>query len=160
MLTPWQNKLLNTFALKTYYESGSESFKWEVEAYEKLSNSPHITKYYGNFKHNKINYVIMEFADKGSLEVYFKNTAPPSKPEDIMAFWRSLFDITKALNLVHTHETREGGHIVNEVGFVVTYLHYFAPLLTITVGITISSQRTSSSLVTEGQVLVTNPNSS
>lgn len=160
ILTPWQNKLLNTFALKTYYESGSKSCKWEVEAYEKLNITPYITKYYGSFEHNEKKYVIMEFADKGSLDVYFRNTAPPSKPEDIMAFWKSLFDIAKALQHVHTHEIREGGHIVKEFGFVVTSLHYFVPPLTITGGITISSQRTFSFLEAEGQVLVTNPISS
>jgi len=118
ILTPWQNKSLDTFALKTYYESGSESSKWEVEAYQKLSNCLQITEYYGNFTHNGTKYVLLEFADKGTLEEYFKDTPPPSTPEDINAFWRSLFDITKALYRVHSHNIQVGGHSEKEVGLV------------------------------------------
>jgi serine/threonine protein kinase len=119
MLTPWQDKSSNTFALKTYYGSGSESYKWEVEAYQKLSTCPQITQYYCNFTHNDKKYLLLEFADKGSLEKYFTDTAPPSQPDDIITFWRRLFDITKALYHVHSHNVLVGRHSEKEVGFVV-----------------------------------------
>ena len=45
--------------------------------------------------------MLLEYADKGNLEEYFQRTQPPSTGEDIVKFWRSLFNVLKALSRIH-----------------------------------------------------------
>ena len=60
-----------------------------------------IIGYHGCFIHNGTYNVILEFADKGTLEEYFAREAPPTSGEDIIAFWRGIFGIIGALDSIH-----------------------------------------------------------
>ena len=60
-----------------------------------------IIGYHGCFIHNGTYNVILEFADKGTLEEYFAREAPPTSGEDIIAFWRGIFGIIGALVSIH-----------------------------------------------------------
>jgi serine/threonine protein kinase len=54
--------------------------------------------------------IILEFADQGTLEEYFHKTGPPARGEDIMDFWKGMFETIKALQCIH----QAGGKGPNE----------------------------------------------
>lgn len=62
--------------------------------------------FYGGFRHGDRYNIILEFADKGTLEDYFKKITPPTTGEEIITFWEHLFNLIEALLFVH------GGEIV------------------------------------------------
>lgn len=45
--------------------------------------------------------IILEYADKGTLEQYFQTVEPPDSGEDILKFWESMFRPVKALMAIH-----------------------------------------------------------
>lgn len=45
--------------------------------------------------------MLLEYADRGTLENYFNTTQPPSSGEDIMKFYRELFKTLPALVAIH-----------------------------------------------------------
>ncbi|KAF8848375.1 kinase-like protein [Acephala macrosclerotiorum] len=94
----------NVYALKTYCTPDAQNdYQNEVNVLRKLNlnNHPHIIHFYGNFKYGNTYNVILEYADQGNLEEYFKTQPPPSLPEDIVKFWNNLFGILKALHTLH-----------------------------------------------------------
>ena len=95
----------NTFVLKRYRTQDAEKyFHNEVSAFRKLRQAGkhrNIIGYHGCFIHNGTYNVILEFADKGTLEKYFAQEAPPTSGEDIIAFWREMFAIIGALMSIH-----------------------------------------------------------
>jgi len=60
--------------------------------------------FYGNYRQGDSYNVILEFADKGSLEEYFRTVPPPREYEDIIEFWMGLFAVLKALTTIHNIE--------------------------------------------------------
>jgi hypothetical protein len=54
-------------------------------------------KFYGSFRQGDFRCTIIEFADKGTLEDFFKHTPPPVQSHDIMSFWGNLFQLAKCL---------------------------------------------------------------
>lgn len=46
--------------------------------------------------------IILEYADKGSLEDYFRNESAPSRGVDIIKFWESMFQLIKGLKAIHS----------------------------------------------------------
>jgi serine/threonine protein kinase len=108
--------------LKRYFDAETKSYENEMKAYKKLSAGPMpppITTYYGNFQQVKYdtlnpkttNYVIIEYADRGTLKDYFTKL-PPSEPRDIINFWKSLCNIAKALQSIHTDADGQSGSVV------------------------------------------------
>ena len=99
------HELANTFVLKRYRTQDAEKyFKNEVSAFRKLRNAgrhPNIIGYHGCFIHNGTYNVILEFADRGTLEQYFVKTHPPTSGEDIIAFWQGILGIVGALTNIH-----------------------------------------------------------
>lgn len=60
--------------------------------------------YYGSFmQENRFN-IILEYADQGTLEQYFKKVPPPTTPEDIIQFWEGMFMLLEALMRIHEHK--------------------------------------------------------
>jgi len=84
-----------------YYES-------EVGAFRKLNRAQnqHLISFYGNYIQGNSYNVILEYADEGTLEEYFKKIAAPREPDDIHKFWTGLFGLVKALWSVHSVELR------------------------------------------------------
>ena len=99
------HELANTFVLKRYRTKDAEKyFNNEVGAFRKLriaGRHRNIIGYHGCFIHNGTYNVILEFADRGTLEEYFAREAPPTSGEDIIAFWRGIFGIIGALLSIH-----------------------------------------------------------
>jgi len=61
-----------------------------------------IIKFYGSYIHRDEFNVLLEFADKGSLEEYFQRESPPSQSADIIQFWEGLFQLIKGLKTIHS----------------------------------------------------------
>lgn len=60
--------------------------------------------------------IILEFADQGTLEQYFRNTPPPVRGDDIMDFWKGMFRTIQALHCIHQaggREPNEGPQILH-----------------------------------------------
>lgn len=95
----------HTYVMKTYETRDAENyFSNEVSAFQKLQREgkdPNIIGFHGSFTQNGTFNVLLEFADKGTLEEYFEKTSPPSSGEDVIKFWRGLFKILRALNMIH-----------------------------------------------------------
>lgn len=99
--------------LKTFIDDTRAEYESEVEAYDKLRvamKNQHIITFYGSYTHMDTNNItthniIMELADEGDLERYFKRP-PPSESRDITTFWTSLLGILKALHAIHNIEVK------------------------------------------------------
>jgi serine/threonine protein kinase len=57
--------------------------------------------FYGNYTQGHTCNLILEYADQGSLEEYFRKTVPPYEEEDINKFWEGLLGILAALDGIH-----------------------------------------------------------
>jgi len=94
--------------LKTYHKTEASTYYYnEVEAFRRLkpprgSSDPNIIHFFGSFIQNGTYNVILAFADKGTLEEYFKTVLPPTSGRDIEHFWATLCGVLKAL--IHIHE--------------------------------------------------------
>jgi serine/threonine protein kinase len=114
----------NTFILKTYTTSEADTdYATETKAYFKLKaqsekGRKHIPTFYGQFKHKNTYNIIIEVADKGALDEYFKITRPPSSAKDIHNFWFNLFEILYALHIIHYLKEQMGDDWKVSKGFV------------------------------------------
>ena len=104
--------MLNTFVLKTYTtKDAQQDYDTENTAYRTLGeqdDTQNIVDFYGSFTHADTgsHNIIMERADKESLEKYFRDTDPPRRSKDIKKFWHNLFEILTALNTIQHVEQR------------------------------------------------------
>ena len=98
---------MNTFVLKTYKTKDAEKYcRAEVDAFTKIQsgNRHHhqcIIGFYGSFVRDGTYNILLEYANKGTLEQYFQTTAPPQSGKDILKFWRELFAVIQALYIFH-----------------------------------------------------------
>lgn len=70
-------------------------------AFTKLKNARHIIGYYGSFRHRGTHHILLEYADKGDLERFFMEVDPPNNREDILKFWKGIFNVLVALMAIH-----------------------------------------------------------
>lgn len=96
----------NTYVLKTYrYKDAKENYETEVKAFRALMPGGALGKsiidFYGSYEQDGSYNVLLEYADRGTLEDYLQSTPPPTRGEDIYKFWKALFNVIKALNLIH-----------------------------------------------------------
>ena len=57
--------------------------------------------FFGSFVHGGYYNLLLEPADWGSLEEYFRDVPAPSKVEDITSFWTELFRLIDSLVGMH-----------------------------------------------------------
>jgi hypothetical protein len=67
-------------------------------------------------KHN----ILLQFGES-DLEEYFVDNAQPIMFHEIGSFWRSLFDVARAIERIHNLETSNGGFAERYAGFVYTH---------------------------------------
>ncbi|KAK3667545.1 hypothetical protein LTR22_001723 [Elasticomyces elasticus] len=98
--------LPHTYVLKAY--DGAEAQKHhdaEVEAYDKIHSGglpiESLLRYYGTYTYDGKYYVILEYADVGTLEDFLRETPKPTRGEHIIAIWRGAFDLVEAVYRVH-----------------------------------------------------------
>lgn len=77
-------------------------YKQEVNGFRSVKQSESIIKFYGSFIQGDDYNILLEFADRGSLEQYFEKESPPSRGADIIKFWEALFQLIKGLKAIHS----------------------------------------------------------
>ncbi|KAH6674263.1 hypothetical protein B0J14DRAFT_35422 [Halenospora varia] len=92
----------NTFVLKRYPKMAEIDYKQEVNGFRSVKQSESIIKFYGSFIQGDDYNILLEFADRGSLEQYFEKESPPSRGVDIIKFWEALFQLIKGLKAIHS----------------------------------------------------------
>lgn len=96
----------NTFALKTYRTPEARKyFENERDAFVQLryGEKPpaNIVEYYGSFVREGTYNIILEYADRGTLDDYMKNTPEPKNNKDITTFWRKFLPVIRGLVQIH-----------------------------------------------------------
>ena len=83
----------------------------EIAAFRHLRSSSALGKYfigfYGSFVYGGTFNILLEYADIGSLKTYFATVPPPSRGEDIITLWESLFGVLYAVESIHTIQVDE-----------------------------------------------------
>ncbi|PVH73640.1 hypothetical protein DL98DRAFT_594829 [Cadophora sp. DSE1049] len=99
------DRLKNTFILKTYLGNKAEQlYDRDVIALKNSQNRgsvPGVIGFYGSFQQQGRHNVLLEFADVGTLEHYYKTISPPKNAEDIFNFWYQMFKLVKGLTFLH-----------------------------------------------------------
>ena len=99
----------NTYVLKTYNTKDADVYyRNEVDAFMKLSSRKEVDesliKLLGSYKQGGTYNILLEYADRGTLEDFLRDTVPPTLGEDIIFFWKRLFNVIKALQRIHATE--------------------------------------------------------
>ena len=92
------------FVFKTYHTQRHEpSYTNESRALLGLrsSPSPNVVEFYGSFRQLNSYSLILEYADGGDLSQFFDSSCPPSTVEDVVVFWKSLFQVFDGLDRIH-----------------------------------------------------------
>ncbi|KAL9095882.1 MAG: hypothetical protein Q9165_001879 [Trypethelium subeluteriae] len=111
------------FVLKTFRRKASKLYRREALAYAAIRrdfdgrNENGIIGFYGSFEHREAFHVILEYANRNTLEEYMKTLPPPMKTEDILLFWENLLLLARALQGLHTVIYHRGGASTIENGW-------------------------------------------
>ncbi|KAL8938633.1 MAG: hypothetical protein Q9211_003117 [Gyalolechia sp. 1 TL-2023] len=95
------------FALKTYRRNSEAEkyFENERTAYKRLRyhDRPHanIIGHYGSFSRDGTYNIILEYADRGTLNDYLQATHEPTSSAGIMTFWTQFLGILHGLTHIH-----------------------------------------------------------
>lgn len=116
----------NIFVLKTYQTSEAKIyFETERSAFKRLryGNLPpgNIIKYHASFERNGTYNIILEYADRGTLNEYLKDTDGPTGINEIMTFWKCFLPIFHGLT--HIHGTRGHGPNQDEPNSLLGYTY-------------------------------------
>ena len=100
----------NVFVVKTYRTQDAEKyFTNECEAFRRLmrnsGTSRNVIGFYGSFRHDQSLNVVLEYADRGTLEALLE-TSQPSQGEDIISFWEGLLEVAQGLWAIHYTQER------------------------------------------------------
>jgi len=104
------------FVLKAFDASNANEHQKELHTHLGLmkdmanKNITSIIKFYGSYTQAGTFNIVLEYADKGSLDKFLPNNNPPTRQEDVCVFWKSLLDLFQALIYLHNHS--EGGMYV------------------------------------------------
>ena len=96
-------------------------FVREKKAFTRLikdgQSPPHIIEYLGSYDQDDVRYILLEYADIGTLDDYFRKTPPPTSERDITDFFAGLFALIKGLCRVHQLEESFVGYgkILNDL---------------------------------------------
>lgn len=90
--------------------NGHEQFQKEqlgfraMRAMTDKRRTPIVTQY-ASIQHGVTFYTILEYANGGDLEAFFRNTNPPTDPRHRHAFWRNILQLFYAIDAIHEHLT-------------------------------------------------------
>jgi serine/threonine protein kinase len=96
----------NTYVLKTYrFKDAKDKYDTEVKAFRALRAGGSVGKciigFYGSYEQDGSYNILLEYADRGTLEHYLWRTPSPTTGDDIYKFWGAFFNVIKALKLIH-----------------------------------------------------------
>ena len=99
--------------VKTYRgKEAGDYYNTERQAYTKLKlrdkPPPNIVSFYGSFVRDQTYNIILEYADKATLEVLMSK-APPDNGEDILILWKRLFALFEGLGRIHNVDKQDEG---------------------------------------------------
>jgi hypothetical protein len=82
------------------------NYRREVNLFRRLTiagqkQPPGIVSCYGSFEHRQTFYLLLEYAELGTLEEYISTTEKPSGEEELVGFWKATFRIVEGLRWVH-----------------------------------------------------------
>lgn len=60
-----------------------------------------IVGFYGSFSQAESYNIILEYADGGTLERYFRETRKPQSPAETLKVWEALFGLLEGLHTIH-----------------------------------------------------------
>ena len=113
----------HTFVLKTFRsQRARDLYRKEREANEKVHGSfdgryeTGIIGYYGSFEHRNTFHIILEYANRCTLEHYLDTVPQPIEAEDTYSFWENILVLIRALEAIHTAIYYGGGVNVVEKG--------------------------------------------
>ena len=93
----------NTFILESFSSpQGLDAYAETVNSFRSVKNSEGIIKFYGSYDHGNKSHILLEFADKGTLDDFFRTETPPSRGNEIVDFWENLFKLIKGLKAIHS----------------------------------------------------------
>ncbi|KAL9039214.1 MAG: hypothetical protein Q9180_002660, partial [Flavoplaca navasiana] len=110
-----ESRTPNTFALKTYRTPDAKRyFENERNAFIQLRYGyrppKNIMEYYGSIVRRGTYSIILEYADRGTLDDYMKNTAEPKTVTEIRSFWENFLASMRGLVQIHgTHQPASDG---------------------------------------------------
>jgi serine/threonine protein kinase len=101
------SEFAHTYVLKTYrFKDAKDNYETEVKAFRALMPGGGLGKsiigFYGSYEQDGSYNVLLEYADRGTLEDYLQNTPPPTTGLHIYKFWEALFNVIKGLKLIHS----------------------------------------------------------
>ena len=83
-------------------KAGESQYKDEVNGFRSVKQEESIRSFYGSYVQGEYFHILLQFPDKGTVEDYFQNEAPPSRGPDIIKFWEGLFQLIKGLKTIHS----------------------------------------------------------
>ena len=90
---------------KVYYENERSAFR-NLNSYTSGRDEPSIIRCHGGYVQGKFHNILLEYANLGTLEDYFRRQ-PPQTPEEILDLWTKLLDLITALKRIHALEENE-----------------------------------------------------
>ncbi|KAF2687076.1 kinase-like protein [Lentithecium fluviatile CBS 122367] len=104
----------DTFVLKTCPARNDHHHYDEVQAYKDMRTEhdvmSNMVRFFGSWKQGHTYYMLLEYADGGTLESFLQDTAPPTKREHIIMFWERMFDLIKLIARIHKHPNPNRRH--------------------------------------------------
>src|SRR5947207_15090771 len=106
---------LHTDVVKTYHQSdGGRYFEAEARAFRVLNEAdkrvPNIVGFHKAFKQNDSLNIILQYANVGTLEDYFKKVTSPQLGHEILGVWRRLAGLNIAIAGIHKQRPRGTDH--------------------------------------------------
>lgn len=111
-LIAWQNTLernRDVFVIKSYQTyKAQECYETECDGFRKLRHNSkppaNIIAFYGNFMRGTSHNILLEYADRGTLQDYIMNVQPPVQREQIQEFWQNVSGLFNGLAIIHGKE--------------------------------------------------------
>ncbi|KAH0539072.1 hypothetical protein FGG08_004370 [Glutinoglossum americanum] len=99
------DRFANTFVLKTYKNKDAKQYyKNEVDGFKRIQSGgwfdPNMICFYGSYIQDDSYNVLLDYADRGTLEEHFQRSGQPPA-EHIIPFWRELFSVIKPVMRIH-----------------------------------------------------------
>lgn len=99
----------NTYVIKSYQtDEAQEYYDNECSGFRKLKRHPNIIGFYGNFTWDKSRNIILEYADRGTLEDYMRRYDRPYHVKDFEQVWSNYLSILHGLITIHGEEGLPG----------------------------------------------------
>ncbi|KAL9083192.1 MAG: hypothetical protein Q9165_008635 [Trypethelium subeluteriae] len=99
----------DVFVLKTYHNKRNARLNWteESKTFVRIRESidghkeEALVQFFGSLEQGDAYHIILEYANKGTLEQYWQNVAQPREPKDIGSSWENILSLVRAMQGIH-----------------------------------------------------------